>query len=353
VTGDVTVCSATTGHVYNVTSTPAGTAWLWTVTGNATINGSATGSSVTVDAGAAGAYTVSVTVTAGSCPTTCHLDVTVNACQTNCPRTPGFWTQQCAQKGNGSTKFTADQVASIANCVDNSVAIFSWSDTGTGTANGNFIGFCGVENPPSPMDQRKQAKRQFACFLANLCTGQLGLVANNGNHIFLDPTTPISCGNLTSTTLGGLISEVDGILISLEGQSLSDPTVKSKYGDIISCLDAINNGIGIGSVCPEEAPSIGGGIGLRMMVPSPNPFSNTTWLHYSISGFQSQPVSLRVYDVTGRLVKTLVEGAQGPGLHETAWDGRSQSGGQMPSGIYFIRSSVAGETSVARLVYMH
>jgi flagellar hook assembly protein FlgD len=52
-------------------------------------------------------------------------------------------------------------------------------------------------------------------------------------------------------------------------------------------------------------------------------------------------------------VKTLVEGAQGPGLHETAWDGRSQSGGQMPSGIYFIRSSVAGETSVARLVYMH
>ena len=31
-----------------------------------------------------------------------------------CPRTPGFWQQQCKQLGNGSTKFTKAQVTSIA-----------------------------------------------------------------------------------------------------------------------------------------------------------------------------------------------------------------------------------------------
>ena len=346
VSGDQTVCSGTTGHVYSATATPGAGSYVWSVSGNANIPGSHTDPTVSVDAGVAGSYTVSVTITAtNGCVTTCSLPVTVNSCQVNCPRTPGFWTQQCAQKQNGSTKFSVAQVTSIAGCVDDQVAIFSWSD--------DFGSFCSIINPPSPMDQRKQAYRQFACFLANLCTGNLGLIANNGDKIFLDPNTPISCGNLTSTTLGGLISEVDGILIALQGQSLSDPAVKARYSDLISCLDAINNGIGIGTVCPASAPTIGGGVALRMMVPSPNPFSNTTWLHYAINGFQSQQVSVKVYDVTGRLVKTLVEGVQGPGLHETAWDGRSSAGGTMPSGIYFVRSSVGGQTSTARLLYIH
>jgi len=348
VTGDATVCSGTVGHTYSVTSDQTGSTFSWQITGNGTIQGTTTGATVTVDAGAAGTYTLTVTVTKGDCTNTCSLTVTVNNCAVNCPRTPGFWTQQCAQKSGGSTKFTVANVTSIATCIDNSVAIFNWSSD-------EFAGFCNTINPPSPMDVRKQALRQFASFLANICTGQLGLIANNGDKIFLDLTTPIACGNLTSTTLGGLIGEVDAILVSLQGQSLSDPAVKARYADLISCLDGINNGIGIGAVCPGDTPTIGG-IGLRgtgwVTPPSPNPFRGTTWIYYSIEGSAAKQVDVRIFDVTGRLVRVLTSEQQTAGRHELVWDGLSGSGTHVPSGLYFIKTRVGTQTNIARILYL-
>ena len=70
----------------------------------------------------------------------------------NCPRTPGWWGQQCAQKGGGSTKLTAAQVTAIAECIDARSDFFDWSN--------DFDSFCRTINP-GKMDQRKQAKRQF------------------------------------------------------------------------------------------------------------------------------------------------------------------------------------------------
>jgi hypothetical protein len=349
VVGDHSVCSGSVGHVYHVTSNQGGPTFSWAISGNATIIGTTTDSTVTVNAGAAGTYMLTVTVTEGDCARTCSLEVTVNTCNVNCPRTPGFWTQQCAQKSGGSTKFTASEVTQIADCVDNRAVIFSWSD--------DFAGFCAIINQPLPMDQRKQAKRQYAAFLANVCTGQLGLVANNGAHITLDLTTAIAYGNLTSTTLGELIGEVDALLISLEGQSLSDPAVKSKYGNLISCLDAINNGIGIGTVCRGDGQTIRGGLGLRtspmLTAPAPNPFRSTTWFHYSIDGSASKRVDLRVFDVSGRLVRVLVTGYQAPGRYESVWDGRTDSGARVPDGLYFVHSAVGDQRSIARVLYLH
>ena len=77
------------------------------------------------------------------------------------------------------------------------------------------------------MTQRIQAKRQFAGVLANMCTDLLNLQPSQGGKFFLDPSTPVNCSGLTSTTLGELIEEVDAILAELEGQSLNDPAVKT------------------------------------------------------------------------------------------------------------------------------
>jgi flagellar hook assembly protein FlgD len=46
---------------------------------------------------------------------------------------------------------------------------------------------------------------------------------------------------------------------------------------------------------------------------------------------------LRVYDVSGRLVRTLVDGRVEAGRHEVAWDGRDQGGRRTASGVYFYR----------------
>jgi flagellar hook assembly protein FlgD len=48
-------------------------------------------------------------------------------------------------------------------------------------------------------------------------------------------------------------------------------------------------------------------------------------------------VRLRIYDVNGRLVRTLVDGARQPGPHTALWNGRDDVGRSVASGNYFAR----------------
>jgi hypothetical protein len=62
----------------------------------------------------------------------------------------------------------------------------------------------------------------------------------------------------------------------------------------------------------------------------PNPFNPSTRLSFVIS--HSSFVSLKVYDVLGREIASLVNEERAPGSYEVQWDG-----GNSPSGIYFYR----------------
>jgi hypothetical protein len=68
----------------------------------------------------------------------------------------------------------------------------------------------------------------------------------------------------------------------------------------------------------------------------PNPFNPATTIRYDVPA-PGGPVTIRVYDVAGRLVRTLVDGVQTPGHKVTTWDGRSESGELVASGVYFYR----------------
>lgn len=168
-----------------------------------------------------------------------------------CPRTVGFWGQQCAcsQGEGGPVKFSCSEMDLITACIESKSSFFAgaWGDARTG--------FCATVNVPRPMDQRKQAKRQFAGLLANVCAGELGIIANNGDVVSLPEGTEIdACSGFSADTIGELIDEVNALLISLEGQALTDP-VKAQYGQIIGCTDRINNGGGGIPSC--ESNSIG------------------------------------------------------------------------------------------------
>ena len=65
---------------------------------------------------------------------------------------------------------------------------------------------------------------------------------------------------------------------------------------------------------------------------SPNPFNPITTIHYGLE-FDGQ-VSLQVYDVTGRLVRTLVDAEQARGQHAVVWDGRDNGGRDVGTGVY-------------------
>ena len=68
----------------------------------------------------------------------------------------------------------------------------------------------------------------------------------------------------------------------------------------------------------------------------PNPFNPRTTIRYSIA--QEGRVILSVHDLSGQLVRVLVDGkVVGAGGHEAVWDGLDSSGREAASGIYFCR----------------
>ena len=81
----------------------------------------------------------------------------------------------------------------------------------------------------------------------------------------------------------------------------------------------------------------------------PNPFNPTTVIEYEIN--ESAPVSLRVFDNLGSLVTTLVDGVvQSPGVYQVGWDGRSDSGRPMASGVYIYTLETRGFREARQMV---
>lgn len=69
---------------------------------------------------------------------------------------------------------------------------------------------------------------------------------------------------------------------------------------------------------------------------APNPFNPSTRIRYDVPAPGAR-VRLAVYTSEGRLVRELASGPEGPGRRERFWDGRDASGGDVASGIYFLR----------------
>ncbi len=67
----------------------------------------------------------------------------------------------------------------------------------------------------------------------------------------------------------------------------------------------------------------------------PNPFNPRTTLSYRVS--ESGPASLRIYSVSGRVVRSLVDGVVEAGEHSLVWDGKNDAGDAVASGIYYLR----------------
>ena len=77
----------------------------------------------------------------------------------------------------------------------------------------------------------------------------------------------------------------------------------------------------------------------------PNPFNPITHIGYELSSFHE--VSISIYNVMGQKIKAFPSKSQNPGYHSVVWDGTSDTGQKVGSGIYYCRIS-AGSYSVAK-----
>jgi hypothetical protein len=66
----------------------------------------------------------------------------------------------------------------------------------------------------------------------------------------------------------------------------------------------------------------------------PNPFMRATKIAYSLP--TSQEISLKVYDMSGRLVNILAKGMHQAGVYNVIWNGRDANGREVSSGVYFL-----------------
>jgi hypothetical protein len=80
---------------------------------------------------------------------------------------------------------------------------------------------------------------------------------------------------------------------------------------------------------------------------SPNPFSGSTTISFRLT--QAGPVTLEIYGVDGRKIRTLAGGRRESGLHRIAWDGRDAGGRATAAGIYFVRLTNGQGTLTKRI----
>ncbi len=88
---------------------------------------------------------------------------------------------------------------------------------------------------------------------------------------------------------------------------------------------------------------------LAFAPPSPNPFAGRTRMHFTLP--VAGRAALRVYDVQGRLVRTLVdEPAASAGEHDIVWDGRDAAGTPLQPGMYMARLETTGPALSRKLL---
>jgi hypothetical protein len=83
---------------------------------------------------------------------------------------------------------------------------------------------------------------------------------------------------------------------------------------------------------------------------TPNPFNPTTTIRFAVPNGPARDYSILVYDVAGRLVRTLRSGQIPAGVHNVVWDGRNDNGVPVGSGVYLYRVSVGQEKVTGKMV---
>lgn len=82
----------------------------------------------------------------------------------------------------------------------------------------------------------------------------------------------------------------------------------------------------------------------------PNPFNPRTTIKYDL--VSRDDVSIQIYDILGRRVRSLIEEKQGPGTVSIAWDGRDDSEKPVESGIYLLRLRVGAHVQNGKMILL-
>jgi hypothetical protein len=157
------------------------------------------------------------------------------------------------------------------------------------------------------------------------------------------------------TALVGPVGKGDEILLVLRG-SLSDGTV-FEGEDVVLAVG--NTGALTAQLASPEPSGDDGSAGRNSVKPNafalhqnvPNPFNPTTTIRFDVPAAGGR-VTLQVYDVSGRLVRTLVNGPVAGGQKSVTWDGLNEAGNPLATGLYLYRLKGPGFEQTRKMVLL-
>jgi hypothetical protein len=136
--------------------------------------------------------------------------------------------------------------------------------------------------------------------------------------ITLEGQTGVICGQATS---------LDTAHFTIRVTDSSTPSLTDiQHLTLVTCLGVEDGEDDDDSALPEDFV-------LRQNYP--NPFNPDTWISYGLP--ESSPVTVKIYNITGQLINTLVDEEQAPGAYRVRWSGIDLHGIPVASGIYFCR----------------
>ena len=82
----------------------------------------------------------------------------------------------------------------------------------------------------------------------------------------------------------------------------------------------------------------------------PNPFNPSTTIKFDMR--EKGNVTLKIYNVAGQLVKTLVDGVKDAGAYSITWDGTNNLGSRVSSGVYFYKMNTKHFSETKKMVLL-
>jgi hypothetical protein len=110
----------------------------------------------------------------------------------------------------------------------------------------------------------------------------------------------------------------------------------------------VSGGITYQSSGVDDKAAVPSGFSLEQNYP--NPFNARTEIRFTLT--KKSQVSLEIYDLLGRRVKTLVSGSYDSGIYAANWDGTDFQGQQVSSGVYFYRLKANDQTLSHKMVLL-
>jgi hypothetical protein len=150
----------------------------------------------------------------------------------------------------------------------------------------------------------------------------------------------------TFSTAGGAASSANYVMKSAAGQSVTGISENAGYIEQAGFYTYSKlRLIGIENKDLHAIPKV-----FSLSQPWPNPVARSLSLKYGVPRLAR--VRIKVYDTSGRVVRSLVNGDKKPGFYTLKWHGETEQGRQLAQGVYFVRMLAPDFQATKKLILL-